>query len=284
MKVLLVGGDGYVGSMLQKRLKSRHEVRVYDLARGQDVRNATEVQEMVKGQDVVICLASMSNNDWCEAHPEEAKSVNEDSFPNLVESSYENGVKRFIYASSVAAYGSSDHELKELDPLYPSTPYGRGKAFCEDYLKTHPSDMPYIITRSASVCGYSPRMRHDLTINKMVHDALKTGIIKVNGGEQYRCHIHMLDLCDFYELLLEAPLELIDGQVFNVVEKNEQIKETAQIVASTIGGIQVEIGPPTDNRSYRVSGKKAIDFLGWKPERTYVDAVHELVIMDKAHA
>ena len=282
MKVLIVGGEGYIGSVLASRLNHKHQVTVYDILRLQDVRESGLIQSYCIGKDVVIYLASISNNDECEKNPAFAKSINEDAFPGVVSAARSGEVKRFIYASSVAAYGSSEIELKEDDTLQPTTAYGKGKAFCEDYLKTHPSKMPYTITRSASVCGWSPRMRNDLTINKMVHDALKTGVIKVNGGEQMRCHVAMLDICDFYALLLEAPLELVAGQAFNVVEKSEPVKETANTVAFIVGGVRVDFGPATDNRSYRVSGKKAEAILGFRPKRTYVDAIQDILIAHKA--
>src|SRR3990167_11273453 len=125
-------------------------------------------------------------------------------------------------------------------------------------------------------------MRNDLTINKMVHDAITQHVITVNGGRQVRCHVHMLDLCDFYGLLLEAPIEKVRNQVFNVVAKNEAVGETAHAVASLISMTRVEFGPATDDRSYSVSGKQAEEVLGWKPKRSYADAVQDLVIAHKA--
>ena len=276
MKVLIVGSEGYLGSVLTLRLREKHKVTGYDMLHLQDVRDKPLIESFCKGKDALIYLASISNNDLCEAKPEFAKSINEDAFPGVIRAAREAGVKRFIYASSVAAYGDSDRVLTESDPLYPTTPYGRGKAYCEDYLKTHPSEMPFIITRSASVCGHSPYMRWDLTVNKMVHDALKTRVITVNGGEQFRCHIHIQDLCEFYALLLTAPIELIQGQAFNVVHKNEAVKETAETVKSMIEGTKIITGPATDERSYQVSGTKANRVLAWYPWRTIDMAVDDI--------
>ena len=282
MKVLIVGGDGYVGSVLVSRLQHKHQLTVYDWLRLQDIRWKDLIERFCRGKDTLIYLASISNNDECESNPAVAESINEEAFPGVVRAAQKAGIGRFIYASSVAVYGSSEIELKEDDALQPTTLYGKGKAFCENYLKTVAWEVPWIVTRSASVCGYSPRMRNDLTINKMVHDALTQHVIKVNGGKQIRCHIHMLDLCDFYDLLLEAPLEKVRNQAFNVVAQNESVGETAHTVASLISMTRVEFGPPTDDRSYSVSGKKAEQVLGWKPKRSYAEAVEDLVIAHKA--
>src|SRR3990172_1475581 len=232
MKVLVIGGSGYVGAVLVPLLAKSHHVTVYDISQLQDVRDRNLIESFCQGKDAVIYLASISNNDLCEQKPMFAASINEDAFPGVVKAARQAGIKRFIYASSVAAYGSSDKELTESDPLNPTTLYGKGKTFCESFLKT--SDIPYTVTRSASVCGWSPAMRNDLTANKMVHDALTSHRIKVNGGEQWRCHIHIQDLCEFYALLLHAPIDKIQGETFNVVERNESVKDTANTVAFVV--------------------------------------------------
>jgi nucleoside-diphosphate-sugar epimerase len=176
----------------------------------------------------------------------------------------------------VAAYGSPEDEAAETRFLAPSTLYGHAKQYCENWLLGLQSDdFICTITRSASVCGSSPTMRWDVTVNKMIHDGLK-GSIKVNGGSQFRCHVHIQDLCDFYELLLEAPEEKVRGEVFNVVETNEAIRDTAEAVGKIIG-CPVIYGPATDDRSYMVSGNKARSILGWKPKRSYTEAITEVV-------
>ena len=281
MKVLIVGGDGYIGSVLVSRLQHKHQLTVYDLLRLQDIRDNDLLGSFCKGKEALIHLAGITNNDECEKNRKFSESINLNAFFRVVVAADRAGIKRLIFASSVAAYGSSSEELEENSPLLPTTAYGRDKANCEAFLQGY-CHVPYIITRSATACGYSPRMRNDLTINKMVHDALNQHVIKVNGGKQIRCHIHMLNLCAFYELLLEAPLEKVQNQAFNVVAKNESVGETAHTVASLISMTRVEFGPPTDDRSYSVSGKKAKEVLGWKPKRSYAEAVEDLLIAHKA--
>ena len=216
---MIIGGEGYVGSALK-----------------------LDVPE-----DTVLYLAFMSNNDMCERNPELARRMNISGFPDVLR---ESKGKRFIFASSVAAYGDCDMAAEE-QTLKPTTLYGMQKAACEDLLEM--SGLNYTIVRSASVCGVSPKMRYDLMVNRMVRDAARTGKLTVNGGEQQRSHVHINDLCRFYAWLLENPQP---RQTFNVVCENQKVIDTATLVAKTIGKTEIEVKPYTDNRSYTVSGEK----------------------------
>jgi nucleoside-diphosphate-sugar epimerase len=262
--------------MLTPRLAKTHHVTGYDLLELRDVRNKDLIESFCQGKDAIIYLAGITNNDECERNREFSEGINVNGFTGVVEAAEKAQVKRLIFASSVAAYGSTPTEVSEDRPLLPTTAYGRDKANCEAFLNGY-AHIPYIITRSASVCGWSPAMRNDLTVNKMVFDARTKHKITVNGGDQWRCHIHIQDLCEFYALLLEAPLEKIHGQAFNMVERNESVKETANTVAFMVSMTEVEFGPPTDDRSYRVSGDKALRLLGWKPKRPYTDGVRDIL-------
>lgn len=277
----------------------RHDVTVFDigwfgsghlpdnprvrLIRG-DVRDIRGMRDACVGQDAVLWLASLSNNAMCERYPVLHDRVNKDAVPAGLYAARIAGVKRFIYASSVAAYGSSERDAVETDPLAPSTPYADAKRYAEEWTKMYNADdFTTCITRSASVCGYSVHQRFDLTVNKMVHDAVRYGAIKVNGGQQKRCHIHIRDICDAYRILLAAPDEDIAGQAFNFVAENATVLETANIVAEETGA-KIEIGPATDDRSYTVDGRKAALELGFRPLYTVRQAVRDLVVWFEEHA
>ena len=292
MKVLIPGGAGYVGAMLVPWLLARgHRVTVYDtmlfgngclpqdnahlkIIKG-DVRDAKMFAAACQGHEAVIYLASISNNDVCEQHPDLAESVNVVAMQAIPRIATAAGIRRFIYASSVAGYGASDKPSTEEQALGHPTPYTQGKLCGEGSTR---GQSEYTIIRSASVCGYSPRMRFDLTVNMMVHDAVRRGVITVNGGEQKRSHIHIQDLCDFYALIIDLAHERSAGQVFNVVAENMTVMETAEIVAEATGA-RIEVLPRSDNRSYSVDGTKAREVLGFKPKRTVEQAVLKL----KAH-
>ena len=264
MKVLIVGDRGYIGSVLVPLLAKHHDVAGYDI--DEDIRDVDSFRGACNGKDVVIYLASVSNNDYCIAHPDEAQRINQDCFPPLVEAAKD--VSHFIYASSVAAYGSGEN-LTENYLLIPTTIYGEGKKFCEDYLKTQ--RVPYTIVRAATVCGWSPHMRWDTTVNKMVQDGMR-GEITVNGGEQKRCHVHINDLCEFYSMILDKA----ENETYNVVWMNQQLNHTAYTVAAMTHA-KVITKERTDNRSYTVSGEKAERLLGWKPIRSIANAVQDIL-------
>lgn len=277
-------------------LADGHEVTVFDLMwfgkghlpdnprlkviRG-DVRDIRGVTDACVQQDAVIWLASLSSNAMCERYPAIDDRVNRDAVPlglyaARTANRYAPTVQRFIYASSVAAYGSSDEDATEERALEPSTAYGEGKQYAEMWVRQYnDSDFTTVITRSASVCGYSLHQRFDLTVNRMTHDAIRYGRIRVNGGRQKRSHIHMHDICRAYRLLLVAPKDDVGGQAFNLVAQNQTVLETAMIVSEETDAV-VDVGPATDDRSYSVDGTKAKKVLGFVPQKSVRDAVRDL--------
>lgn len=294
MRILVTGSEGYIGAVLRPLLESSgHEVTGYDIWTPDDCQHAVIKGDVnyidlftaaVQGKDAVIYLAMQSNNDWIEANLKEADYNNITYFPLQITAAKKAGVKLFVYASSVAAYGNWDDEVPETRMLRPTTMYGHHKAFCEQWVQASQSDtFACVRVRSASVCGHSPRMRYDLTVNKMVKDALETGEIRVNGGDQKRCHVHIRDLCAFYETLAtRTVLQGVAGEAFNVVSTSESVMDTAKRVERITGAKIIQF-PHSDTRSYAVSGKKAQSFkkferdiLSWEPRWTIDDAIREM--------
>lgn len=273
MNCVVFGGCGYVGSrLIPFLLADGHNVTCIDtqwFGEGSmsDNENLTVLKEDIrfcawpmKDIDAVIHLASLSNNEMYKKDEKLTRLVN-----TMLPASG-HGVTRYIYASSVAAYGTSDDVLTEDSPLKPTTPYGEDKAYCEEAVLKNGGTA----VRAASVCGHSENMRFDTPINRMTRDAITTRKITVNGGEQKRCHIALDDLCDFYKLLLKSPAQKIAGQAFNVVDRTMAMLETAITVSSNLSGlndcgkIDIEQLEAKDARSYRVSGAKAARVLGFK--------------------
>lgn len=298
-RVFITGGAGYVGAVLvPKLLKQGYEVTVLDLfLYGEDVfdeiqgednltlikgdlRDAALMDRALENQEVVIHLACISNDPSFELNPELGKSINYDAFVSLVELSKKHKVKRFIYASSSSVYGvkevSDVTEDLELEPL---TDYSKYKALCEKYLHEKAKDaFTYLILRPATVCGYSPRQRLDLTVNILTNHAINKKAIKVFGGKQKRPNIHIEDMTDLYVQCLLFDDGRIHGKVFNAGYENYAVEDIAKMVKTTLKDpdLQVVYEQTDDNRSYHISSKKIEEELGFIPRHTVENAIEDL--------
>jgi nucleoside-diphosphate-sugar epimerase len=287
-KIFITGGSGYVGNVLVDRLLEqgffvtsydsglygfgKHEIiknTNFNLIKG-DLRNEYLLEKSVKGHEIVIHLACISNDPSFELKPEVSKSINFDIFEPLVKISKKNLVNKFIYCSTGSVYGFSEAEqVTEEEMLVPMTQYNTYKAKCEPILLNY-SDKNFITTiiRPATVCGYSPRMRFDLTVNILTNHAYNNKIIKVFGGEQFRPNIHIIDMCRVYETLINSEDKKINEQIFNTGYKNYKIKDIAQKIAEIFKTdlnlkLEIQTAHNDDKRSYRLNSekfKKTLDF------------------------
>ncbi len=298
-KVLITGGAGYVGSVLVPKLLSKgYRVKVLDLfifgndvfnevkdhpnleqIKG-DIRDENLLREVIPGCDAVIHLACISNDPSFELNPDLGKSINFDAFFPLVDISKENGIKRFIYASSSSVYGVKEEKNVTEDlKLEPLTDYSKYKALCEEVLnkKREPGFVTLII-RPATVCGYSPRLRLDLTVNILTNHAVNNGIIKVFGGQQMRPNIHIEDMADLYIKTLEWSDEQVDGNIFNAGYENFTVTELAESVRNIVNkDVQIVTTHTDDNRSYHISSDKLKRELGFSAQHSVEDAILDLV-------
>jgi len=297
-RVLVTGGAGYVGSnLVPKLLAAGYETTVLDLymygegifsahrdnpmlreVKG-DLRRSTDVQRALDGVDAVIHLACISNDPSFDLNPELGKSINFDCFRPLVKFSKDAGVRRFIYASSSSVYGIKDEpDVTEDMPLKPLTDYSKYKALCEDVLAEEQGPGFTTVTlRPATICGYAPRLRLDLTVNILTSLAVNNGRITVFGGEQLRPNLHVEDMTDLYLQLLEAPAEQIDRKVWNAGYDNLKVRAIAEMVREKVGPqVEIVVTPTNDNRSYHVSSEKIRRELGFYPRRTVEDAIVDL--------
>jgi len=240
---------------------------------------------VVPGCDAVIHLACISNDPSFELDPALGKSINYDAFLDLVDVARSSGVRRFVYASSSSVYGiKNEREVTESLALEPLTDYSKYKAMCEDVLlaKRRPGFVTLIL-RPATVCGYSPRLRLDLTVNILTNHAVQNRQIKVFGGQQMRPNIHIADMAGAYLRSLEWPDERIDGKIYNVGYENYPVQEIAAMVREVVGpDVSIVTTPTDDLRSYHVSSEKIKCELGFVAQHTLQEAIRDLVVAFRA--
>ncbi len=294
-RVMVTGGAGYVGSnLVPKLLAAGYGVTVLDLyiygddifsAYGDnpdlrevkgDLRSAGTVADALTGCDAVIHLACISNDPSFDLDPGLGKSINYDCFRPLVKAAKDAGVRRFIYASSSSVYGiKAGGDVTEDLPLEPLTDYSKYKALCEDVLNEEAeSGFTTITLRPATICGYAPRLRLDLTVNILTNLAVNKGCITVFGGEQLRPNLHVDDMTDLYLKLLEAPDSAVDRKTWNAGYHNLKVMQIAEMVREKIGDrVEIVVTPTNDHRSYHVSSARIQKEFGFSPQRTVEDAI-----------
>lgn len=292
-RVAITGGGGYVGSELVPYLIERgYEVSVLDLfwygrdvlaphprlrvVEG-DIRDATALTRAFEEAEAVIHLACISNDPSFELDPALGRSINLEAFPGIVHAAHQSGARRFIYASSSSVYGIRDEpDVHEESPCMPLTDYSRFKLDCETILKER-GFQEYVILRPATVCGYGRRMRLDLTVNILTMHALVNKKIRVFGGSQLRPNLHLKDMIDAYQTLLEAPTEQIHRQTFNAGYQNLPVLEIAQLVQRVLGDeVEIEVTPSDDHRSYHISSAKIARVLNFRPVYTLENAIADI--------
>ncbi|RNJ48410.1 NAD-dependent epimerase/dehydratase family protein [Methylocystis hirsuta] len=303
-RVFVTGGAGYCGSRLVPQLlRSGYKVTVYDVmyfgceflpkddpnltvVQG-DIRDRAKLAAAVAGHDAFLSLACISNDASFELDERLSTSVNLEAFEPMVLTAKNAGVKRFIYASSSSVYGVSDQpEVTEDHPLVPLTLYNKYKGMCEPLLNRHLDDgFTGVTFRPATVCGYAPRQRLDLSVNILTNHAVNKNRITVFGGSQLRPNLHIQDYVDAVEMFLEAPAEKIQGEIFNVGYQNLSLMQIAELVRKVVleeyperGDLEIVTTPSDDLRSYHINSGKIARALGFQPRRTIEDAVRELCV------
>jgi nucleoside-diphosphate-sugar epimerase len=298
--VLVTGGAGYVGAALVPSLLAcGYRVKVLDLylygdgvldaVKGHpnleqvkgDLRDRALLERTIRGCDAVIHLACISNDPSFELNPALGRSINYDAFGGLLQGAIDAGVKRFIYASSSSIYGVKETPdvREEAEPL-PLTDYSKFKLDCERDLLAHPGlrDMTAVIVRPATLCGYAPRLRLDLTVNILTIHALVNRKIRIFGGKQLRPNLNIKDMVRAYEVFLEAPAEKIHREAFNVGFENKTVEDIAVLVRETLGdpAIELEYTRSSDNRSYHVNSDKVTKVLGFEARYGLEDAIRSI--------
>jgi nucleoside-diphosphate-sugar epimerase len=294
--ILVTGGAGYIGSVLAQRLVDRgYRVRILDrlywgrgpiapiLDRVELVE--ADVREMpataLDGVDAVIHLAGLSNDPTAEYDPEANWQMNAVATEALGRSCLDRDVERLVFASSCSLYdGMPPGMHDETAPIKPRGAYATSKRYGEEALFSLIDDgLCPIVLRNGTVYGYSPRMRFDLVVNTFVKDALLRGQLALHGGGwMWRPLVDVRDVSDALIAVMEAPAQLVRGEIFNVLHSNYQIRELAMLVAGSVQllgrSVTLKEEPaPRLTRDYECSNTKLASRLGFQPSHSVVEAI-----------
>jgi nucleoside-diphosphate-sugar epimerase len=302
-KILVVGGAGYLGSVLIRKLLAKgFRVKVMDILMfgrcsieelmsndnfelvEEDMRNISSLAKALSDVTAVINLAAIVGDPACKNRPETAIETNYLANKALADACKYHQINRFVYASTCSVYGQmkSDEELTENSPLNPVSLYARSKIQSEEGLLSLEDDnFSPTIMRMSTLYGLSPRMRFDLVVNTMTKTALFDNKISVHGGgKQWRPLLNVEDATESYIRCLEAPLANIKGQVFNVgsSKQNYQIIDIAKAVKHCIPKAELAVeGENRDQRNYLVSFDKIEERLDFRAKNGLEGSIRKII-------
>jgi len=286
MRILVTGACGYKGTVLvPKLLNAGHEVIAIDtmwfgnylkpdenltIRRG-DVRDTDKIG--LDGVDAIVHLSSIANDPCGDLDPKLTWEVSALATMQLADKAVRKGVRRFVYASSGSVYGVKEEaQVTEDLELKPISEYNKTKMVAERALLSYSGEMVVQIIRPATVCGFSPRMRLDVSVNLLTMQALTKEHITVFGGNQIRPNIHIDDITDVYLFMLDHPQ--YQG-IYNAGFENISIMDIARRVTEHAPA-RITVTESNDPRSYRVNSDKLLA-TGFRPKKTVDDAIREIV-------
>jgi nucleoside-diphosphate-sugar epimerase len=296
--VLVVGGAGYIGSIVISKLLDRGcSVRLLDnLIYGShaidsllqnprlefikgDCRNIQDVVGAMRGVRSVIHLAAIVGDPACAEDDENAFQINFAATRMMLEVARGNGIERFIFASSCSVYGASEDLMDERSETSPISLYAETKLHSEEVLlEAKSKNFHPTILRFATVFGLAPRPRFDLVVNLLTGKAICDGVITIYNGTQWRPFIHVRDVAESVVQTLEAPVEAVSGEIFNVGDDrlNFTLAQIAEKIKAMIPDTRVEYVENSDRRNYRVSFDKFRDCVGFRAQFSIEDGIAEI--------
>lgn len=291
MRVLVLGGAGYVGSAVVREMLSHgHEVTCFDLmmfgaesmmpwlgrpdfklVKG-DIRNADEVDAATAGHDAVILLASIVGEPACNRDPDNTRATNVGGAQHALDAAKKHGVQHFIFASTCSNYGVADTDVPvaEDGKLNPISVYSETKVETENLVLAAASDtLTPTVLRLSTAFGVSARMRFDLLVSDFTLAGHQDGKVVIFGEQFWRPFVHINDIAKCMRMVLAAPTDVVKGEVFNVGanHNNTQKQTLGESVAKHLPGTKIEfVTKNEDPRSYRVEFAKVKDKLGFEPD------------------
>ena len=283
----MTGGCGYIGTVLtEKLLADGHKLKVIDTqwfgnhlkahpnltVLKEDIRNIDDID--LNPIDTVLHLANIANDPAVELNPTLSWEVNVLAAQQLADKAVRNGVKHFVYASSGSVYGVKDepHVTEDLT-LVPISVYNKTKMVAERVLLSYRDKMQVHCIRPATVCGISPRMRLDVSVNMLTFQALKNNKITVFGGNQTRPNIHIKDMVRVYQHFVNN--SVIESGCYNAGFENISILDIAEMVKNKLGA-EIIISESNDPRSYRQNSEKLLN-TGFEQMYGVEYAINEII-------
>jgi nucleoside-diphosphate-sugar epimerase len=296
-RILILGGAGYIGSTLVRELIGQgRKLRILDkLVYGAaalsellehpdielvvgDCRNITDVIAAMRGVTSIVDLAAIVGDPACEQDRQTALEVNYAATRMILEVAKGQGVGRFVFASSCSVYGSSSYEVDEQAELQPLSLYAQTKVESEKaVLQAHSESFHPTVLRFATVFGLGYRPRFDLVVNLLTARACQEGTITIYNGQQWRPFIHVKDVARAIIQVLDAPLSLVSGEIFNVGDRrmNHTLAEVGELIQRVCPTTRIEHVDNTDRRDYRVSFGKIRQWIGFQCQVTLLDGIQE---------
>lgn len=286
MNIVVIGGAGYVGhKLVPSLLEDGHRLTVIDTmwfgcwlkehralsVVKKDIRDL--IEDDLGDAEVVIHLANIANDPAVDLSPVLSWEVNVLATQRLADLAVRCGVRQIIYASSGSVYGiKTEPKVTEDLDLVPLSNYNKTKMVAERVLLSYANQMAIHNIRPATVCGLSPRMRFDVSVNMFVSQAFRNKKMTILGGSQVRPNVHIDDLVDIYRFFVDKP-DLPSGP-YNAGFENISILEIAKMVRRTLPS-DLEIAPTNDPRSYRLDSSKLLGW-GFEPRKSVQHAISEI--------
>jgi len=288
LKIFVSGSCGYQGSLLvPKLLNLGHKVIALDTQWfGKNLlknKNLKIIKKNILNMDYkdlhgashIIHLSAIANDPMGDIDKNITWEVSCSGTMRLSEIAKKNKIQKLIYASSASVYGvKKEKKVHENLSLEPISTYNKAKMITERVLLSYNKDFNVVIIRPATVCGFSPRMRFDLSVNMLTYQGLLNNLITVHGGSQVRPNIHIQDLLKCYIFFLNK--KVTSGEIFNAGFENLSILQIANLIKEKLNCKIKVFKNINDIRSYRVDSSK-LQKLGFKPEKKVADAVDEIV-------
>ena len=299
-KILIIGGAGYIGSLLTEFLvKKNYNTIVYDkFIYGKksltkinkyknlevikaDTRDLKSLYSAIKKVDIVVHLGELVGDPLCNVNPDQTYTINYLATKNICNICKDLGVNKLIYVSSCSVYGANSNSnfLNEKSTLNPQSVYAKLKIFCEKaILESASKEFQPCILRLGTVFGISNRPRFDLVINILTANAYKYKKIDINGGEQWRPFVHVKDVANTIQNIIEKNFKECSGKIFNISSFNMKIISISEHLKKNIKNLSVNIiNKNIDKRDYKVDAKNAKRINIIKPKYNLNYGINEII-------